>query len=66
MKTLFDRIITVTVFLVSIIIASCIVGLMSRGDHVNTPWWILAALGLSAALMSIGACAWGSKYDNHG
>ncbi len=65
MKTLFDRIITVTVFLFSAVLASAIVGLMSSSDHAETPWWVLAAVGLSAALMSIGACMWGATHDNH-
>lgn len=58
MTNLFDRIITVTIFLVSIFIAASIIGLMSSG----TPLWALAALGVSAALMSVGACAWGVKH----
>ena len=64
-KTLFDRIITVTVFLFSAVLASAIVGLMSSSDHAETPWWVLAAVGLSAALMSVGACMWGATHDNH-
>lgn len=63
MKNLFDRIITVTIFLFSAVLASCIVGLMSSSNHAETPWWVLAAVGLSAALMSIGACMWGARDD---
>ena len=49
MKNIFDRLITVIVFLVSVTLASCIVGLMTRGNHAETPWWFLAGLGLLAA-----------------
>lgn len=65
MRTLFDRIVTITVFLVSIVLASGIISLMSWADHAETPWWVLAVLGLSAAVMSVSACAWGATYDNH-
>lgn len=58
MKNIFDRLITVIVFFVSVTLASCIVGLMSSGNHAETPWWMLAGLGLFAAISSIGACMW--------
>lgn len=64
MKNIFDRLITVIVFLVSVTLASCIVGLMTRGNHAETPWWFLAGLGLLAAAASIGACMWGVKNDH--
>lgn len=63
MKTLFERAVTVVIFIVSVVLASCIVGLMSSGNHAETPWWVLAALGLSAALASIGACMYGAQDD---
>lgn len=63
MKNIFDRLITVIVFLVSVTLASCIVGLMSSGNHAETPWWMLAGLGLFAAISSVGACMWGVKHD---
>lgn len=64
MKNIFDRLITVIVFLVSVTLASCIVGLMSSGNHAETPWWMLAGLGLFAAISSVGACMWGVKHDH--
>lgn len=64
MKREFDRLITVIVFFVSVTLASCIVGLMSSGNHAETPWWMLAGLGLFAAISSIGACMWGVKHDH--
>ena len=65
-KTLFDRLIAVTVFLVSIMLTTGIVGLMASSNHAETPWWVLAALGLSSGIASVGACMWGVKHDNHG
>ncbi|HFW5086735.1 TPA: hypothetical protein ACIBVD_001775 [Salmonella enterica subsp. enterica serovar Javiana] len=64
MKNIFDRLITVIVFLLSMVLASCIVGLMSSGNHAETPWWILAGLGLFAAISSVAACMWGVKHDH--
>ncbi|EDK7779824.1 hypothetical protein CKS97_20170 [Salmonella enterica subsp. enterica serovar Java] len=64
MKNIFDRLITVIVFLLSMVLASCIVGLMSSGNHAETPWWMLAGLGLFAAISSVGACMWGVKHDH--
>lgn len=64
MKNIFDRLITGIVFLVSVTLASCIVGLMTRGNHAETPWWFLAGIGLLAAAASIGACMWGVKNDH--
>lgn len=64
MKNIFDRLITVIVFFVSVTLASCIVGLMSSGNHAETPWWTLAGLGLFAAISSIVACMWGVKHDH--
>lgn len=64
MKNIFDRLITVIVFLVSVTLASCIIGLMARGNHAETPWWFLAGLGLLAAISSVAACMWGVKHDH--
>lgn len=58
-----NKLLTLLIFLVCIGLGASIIGIMARNEHFETPMWVLASLGLSAVLMSVGACFCGASDD---